>query len=111
MTPWIRNFSGQILPKEGNYTTYGDFKITGNQMEITELPWRVWTRDYKTFLEGLVQSDEIEDLREHHRDNQISFRFTVFNLQTYLKKEGQSALIKRFKLSKDISCNNMVLFV
>ena len=38
-------------------------------MEIKELPYRAWTRDYKTFLENMAQANEIDDISEYHKDN------------------------------------------
>ena len=41
---------------------------------MDELPIRKWTRDYKTFLEDLIQKDElVKDMREFHKDNTVDF--------------------------------------
>lgn len=46
-------------------------------MEIKELPYRCWTRDYKSFLEGMAQAGEIDDLKEYHKDNNVHFKFLI----------------------------------
>ena len=89
----------------------GQFVVRGSQVEITELPWRSWTRDYKSFLESLMQEGDIQDLREYHKDNSVRFVFHAApSVLKLLKKGDNSDFIKKFRLARDISCNNMVLF-
>ena len=69
-------------------------KLDDTTIEITELPIRVWTQDYKYFLEGLLTGDEapapgktkdkavqkapsIKDYKEHHTDTTVSFNITL----------------------------------
>ena len=56
MVPWYRNHIGEMIVQEGNtYLSQGAFKVLdGDVLEITELPLFKWTRDYKTFLEGMA---------------------------------------------------------
>jgi DNA topoisomerase-2 len=47
-------------------------------IEITELPIKKWTRDYKNFLEEKLESNkdkdnEIEDIKEYHSGNNVRF--------------------------------------
>ena len=89
-------------------------------VEISELPVREFTRDYKTFLEkNHIDNKEyagkkdfiIEDIKEYHIDNRISFVLKLnddyFN---EIKKLSNSELIKLFKLTSNIPTTNMVLF-
>ena len=78
MMPLYRNYSGAIEHKGDNglqFVFHGNLKKTGSyQVEITELPFRKWTRDYKNFLEELVMKDEIiKDVRELHTDDKVHF--------------------------------------
>lgn len=79
-------------------------------LEITELPFKKWTRDYKTFLEDLIQADEpdVTDIKEFHKDDSVRFEIIVPKLRELASQEG--AIEKKFKLTSTISLNNMVLF-
>ena len=50
MTPWYRGYSGKAtyVPESNGYAFKGTYSIKGsNQLEITELPIKKWTRDFK----------------------------------------------------------------
>ena len=68
MHPWYKGYSGSIeLQPDGRYLVTGHFnELDEDEIEITELPIGKWTRDYKNFLEDLMQKEIIEDLREYH---------------------------------------------
>lgn len=55
MTPWFKGFNGTIEPANEDRTSYivrGNYGIIGSdKLEISELPIKKWTRDYKNFLE------------------------------------------------------------
>ena len=61
MTPWYRGFKGDIsLSDTGNYTVSGKWKkIDKYTIQISELPIKRWTRDYKALLEDLIQSGDL----------------------------------------------------
>lgn len=73
-----------------------------------ELPLKKWTRDYKTFLEELAQADEIDEIKEYHKDNTVRFVLIVPGLKKLETQEG--GILKKFKLTSTVSVNNMVLF-
>ena len=75
MAPWYKNFIGSITPQDQGYQVKGLWsKKDRNTIEITELPIKKWTRDYKNFLEELMmQGETIEDLKEFHKDNTVHF--------------------------------------
>ena len=127
LMPWYKGFSGDIyetFDNKGNknYTVSGCININRETkcIEITELPVRTFIRDYKTFLEkNHVDNKEntakrefnIEDIREYHLDNKISFVLKLtpesYNEIQYRNKDE---LMKIFKLTTTISTSNMVLF-
>ena len=55
----------------------GKATLNDDTVEITELPVKKWTRDYKTFLEEqMVSKDgdpDIKDIREYHAGNRVHF--------------------------------------
>ena len=108
--PNYKGYTGNIELVNGKYMVTGKYDILDideGLLEITELPLGKWTRDYKTFLEGLAQKEEIEDIREYHKENRVHFQITVPKLAEIERKEG---IISKFKLQNSISISNMVMF-
>ncbi|CAM9564540.1 unnamed protein product, partial [Sphacelaria rigidula] len=65
MQPWYSGFAGSITPKagkkgfDGSYACMGIVnRIDDTTVEITELPVRTWTQNYKQFLESLLPGAE-----------------------------------------------------
>ena len=57
MAPWYRGFNGTTTYNSDNnsYVFSGSYEVTGHdRLEISELPIKKWTRDYKTFLEDMA---------------------------------------------------------
>ena len=54
-------------------------QVDETTLDVTELPVRKWTQDYKEFLEGLIKPEEkagpavLADYREHHSDADVHF--------------------------------------
>ena len=127
MIPWYKGFHGKIMESidnKGNttYISNGIINIDEEKeiVEISELPVKEFTRDYKTFLEkNHVDNKDytgkkdfiIEDIKEYHIDNRISFVLKLsddsFN---YIKRLSNDDLIKLFKLTSNLPTTNMVLF-
>ncbi|CAI7749967.1 unnamed protein product, partial [Closterium sp. NIES-54] len=117
--PWFRGFKGSVehnSNKDGrNYIVTGTInKVSDTVLEITELPIRTWTQNYKEFLEGMMVVNDknkepfIKDMREHHTDTTVHF-------EVHLSPEGMATaeaegLIKRFKLTASVATSNMHLF-
>lgn len=116
MKPWFKGYTGTIEPsaKERGFTVSGRYEVLDDDtIRITELPVRVWTRNYKNFLEELLNpkegEPEIEDMKEYHTNNTVDFvvRMVPGKLQEIMRNEG---IEKKFKLASSLSTNNMVLF-
>eukprot|EP00752_Nemacystus_decipiens_P012396 g10983.t1 len=143
MQPWYNGFAGSIEAKvgkkgfEGSYTVRGIVnRVDDTTVEITELPVRKWTQDYKQFLESLLVGAEdaksketkgkgkgkagdkdkektptrcIKDFKENHTDTSVHFTVTMSmdDLDALEKGDG---LYKYFKLETTVSTTNMVLF-
>ena len=58
-------------------------QVDDTTLDVTELPVRKWTQDYKEFLEGLIKPEEkagpavLADYREHHSDADVHFSLQV----------------------------------
>ena len=127
MLPWYRGFHGKIYEctdNKGNssFVSSGIINVDEEKeiVEINELPVHEFTRDYKTFLEkNHIDNKEntgkkdflIEDIKEYHIDNRISFVIKLtpesFN---QIKRLSNDDLIKLFKLTSNLPTTNMVLF-
>lgn len=119
MTPWYAGFCGRIVKskEEGKFEVAGIISYLGdNKAEITELPVKRWTQDYREFLEEHLPKGEkkkegnklLEDYQEHHSEKTVHFELS-------LSAEGNAQaekdnLEKAFKMRSSISLNNMMLF-
>eukprot|EP00041_Stephanoeca_diplocostata_P032247 m.1029066 g.1029066 ORF g.1029066 m.1029066 type:complete len:1509 (-) comp24112_c0_seq1:111-4637(-) len=130
LTPHFRGFTGTVTKDEkkaGRYNIQGRIeKIDETTLEITELPVREWTQDYKYFLEGLLTGEEgpgafqskskkteakepsIKDYKEYHTDTTVHFKVTLSEEQ--MAAAEAIGLNKRFKMETSIALSNMVLF-
>ena len=119
MHPWYKNFEGEIVEEvvkgEIRYSVAGKYEIKDETtLEISELPLRSWTTDYKDFLENLMAPKEknaqpfITDYKEHHTDQTVHFvvKMTPEKMEQ-AKKEG---IEKKFKLVSKVSTSNMHCF-
>ena len=76
-------------------------------LDITELPVRKWTQDYKDFLEGLIKPDVpgqpalLVDYHEHHSGANVHFSLQV-NESRLVDAMG-GGLIAKFKLTNKMS--------
>mmetsp|Transcript_42533 Transcript_42533/g.77927 ORF Transcript_42533/g.77927 Transcript_42533/m.77927 type:complete len:1238 (-) Transcript_42533:257-3970(-) len=117
--PWYRGFAGTIKPsgEKGKYDSIGvATELTGKAvgLEITELPLRRWTQDYKEFLQTMLPGSDkktkiqLGDVREYHSEGKCHFilKMTGHELKT-VKSEG---IENFFKLKTNIAETNMVLF-
>ncbi|KAL4420378.1 hypothetical protein ABPG77_002318 [Micractinium sp. CCAP 211/92] len=120
MKPWYRGFKGTIdeVPTK---TTGKSYQICGvisqlddTTLEISELPIRKWTQDYKEFLEELAKPEDknatpfIVDYKEYHTDTTVSFRVTL--TEGKMREALAAGLLDKFKLKTKISTGNMMLF-
>eukprot|EP00933_Yihiella_yeosuensis_P023929 TRINITY_DN18576_c0_g1_i1.p1 TRINITY_DN18576_c0_g1~~TRINITY_DN18576_c0_g1_i1.p1 ORF type:complete len:1287 (-),score=338.14 TRINITY_DN18576_c0_g1_i1:113-3973(-) len=117
MRPWYKGFTGTIKPAgRGKYTISGTATVSdnGKGIEITELPLRKWTQDYKEFLHTMLPGSDkpsklqAQDIREYHTENKV--HFIVKMGEETLKKAKEQGLKESFKLNSSLSETNMVLF-
>ncbi|CAE7817126.1 TOP2, partial [Symbiodinium microadriaticum] len=116
MTPWYRGFRGTVAAtdKPGRYETVGVAQRHGStRIEVTELPVRKWTQDYKEWIMDQLQADDgkratISEFREYHTDNTVHFSLAMLPDKVALA-EGRG-LEKFFHLKSTISTTNMHLF-
>ncbi|KAI9674189.1 MAG: DNA topoisomerase 2 [Caeruleum heppii] len=114
MSPWFRGWDGdvkQIAPDR--YKFSGKIKQTGdNEVEITELPIRVWTQDFKDKLEDIIKAEKIPSFIKDYTDynTHLKVHFIVQMEDKHMKLALEEGLEERFKLSKTIATSNLVAF-
>lgn len=109
MCPWYRGFKGSIVRTGQGYDVIGVVdKIDSATLEISELPIRRWTQDYKEFMQTLLEAQKIEDFKEYHTESNVHFVVKVSEAQmSALEKEGFE---KSLKMRTSFTTNNMVFF-
>lgn len=108
MIPWYKNFKGCITKLEkGRFLVKGNIEsVESNILNITELPIKVWSQNYKEkILEEMLSKGQITDIKDHSTDKDVNFFITL--AATNKTKEG---FLKQFKLETALSLNSMVLF-
>ncbi|KAK9061834.1 hypothetical protein SSX86_019018 [Deinandra increscens subsp. villosa] len=118
MDPWYKWFKGIIqkaTSKDTGYTTIGVYEENedNNSLNVTELPVRRWTQEYKEFLEAasLAGKDKepfIEEYNAHNDDTTVHFEIIMTADQ--MNKAKQEGLLKKFKLTTNLNTSNMHLF-
>lgn len=114
MQPWFRGFTGEVVDMGGDrYKFSGIIKETGDkEVEITELPIRTWTQDFKDKLEDIIKAEKvpsfIKDYKDYNTHSKVHF---VIQLdEKNMKAATSEGLEEKFKLSKTIATSNLVAF-
>lgn len=114
MKPWFRGFKGEVIangPDRWKFT--GIIKQTkDNEVEISELPVRMWTQDFKEKLEEILKAEKspsfIKDYRDYNTHEDV--HFDVIMDEKHMKAALEEGLEERFKLSKTMATSNLVAF-
>ncbi|KAF2145209.1 uncharacterized protein K452DRAFT_284608 [Aplosporella prunicola CBS 121167] len=115
MNPWFKGWTGQIEDIGGDrYKFTGTIRHTGaNEVEITELPIRVWTQDFKDKLEDIIKAEKtpsfIKDYNEYHTLTTVNFVVKMADDKN-MNAALEMGLEERFKLSKTMATSNLVAF-
>lgn len=142
MKPWYRGFLGSIEEETPDrYKVKGIWRrVSHDCIEVTELPIRKWTQDYKDFLEGLLlnslEKEKVKKMKERKRkrgskDEEEESTNKKANEEPFIKDYKEyhtntrvhfkiysdnfaemtdSEIEAKFKLTTTISLTNMHLF-
>lgn len=114
MKPWFRSWQGETEDIGGDrYKFSGMIQQTGdNEIEITELPVRMWTQDFKDRLEEIIKAEKvpsfIKDYTEYNTPVKVHFIVKLEDKQ--MKVALEKGLEDAFKLSKTMATTNLVAF-
>ncbi|KAL8764994.1 MAG: hypothetical protein Q9194_006737 [Teloschistes cf. exilis] len=114
MTPWFRDFKGtvtQTAPDRFKFS--GIVRQTGaNEVEITELPIRMWTQDFKDKIVDIIKAEKtpswIKDYDDYNTHKDV--HFIIRMEEKYMEAALKEGLEERFKLSKSVATSNLVAF-
>ncbi len=114
MKPWFRGWQGEVEDIGGDrYKFSGAIRQTGdNEVEITELPVRIWTQDFKDRLEDIIKAEKvpsfIKDYTEYNTPVKVHF---IIKLEDkHMGVAIERGLEETFKLSKTMATSNLVAF-
>lgn len=114
MKPWFRGFTGEVVDQGNDRWLFkGIIKKTGtHEVEITELPVRVWTQDFKDRLEEIIKAEKkpsfIKDYQDYNTHQKVHF---VIQLDPKNCKDADEVDWEaEFKLTKSLATSNMVAF-
>lgn len=114
MTPWFRDFKGTVTQMAPDrYRFSGIAKQTGdNEVEITELPIRMWTQDFKDKIVEIIKAEKvpsfIRDYDDYNTHTQV--HFVIRMEEKHMKAALEEGLEEKFKLSKSVATSNLVAF-
>ncbi|KAK1778558.1 DNA topoisomerase [Copromyces sp. CBS 386.78] len=116
MTPWFRGWKGTPESDGPNR-----FKFNGivevnpqnpNEVDVTELPIRMWTDDFKSKLEEIIRGDKgpswIKDYKEYNDHQTVHFIIALEEKQ--MSSALRDGLVEKFKLTKTVATTNLVAF-
>jgi len=124
LIPWYKNFKGKIIKYDDNtWISSGILTIDEkkNEINITELPIKLWTNDYKEFLEELIYEKKDGIFKSYtNMSSDIAVHFILkFNSDQFnninkmlntIDTDNLSQLYKYLKLYKTIKQSNMNLY-
>jgi DNA topoisomerase-2 len=81
-------------------------------VEITELPIRTWTQDFKDKLEEIIKAEKIPSFIKDYKDYNThkDVNFIIQMEEKHLAAAIEEGLEEKFKLSKSIATSNLVAF-
>jgi len=123
LDPWWIGFRGKVEKKDvKQWLTYGVYtwQDATKSVHVTELPVGTWTKDYKAFLDGMVQGqgqdslDQGKPVLRSFEDlyNDVDVNFTLYLEPSYysMAKKNPAEFEKRFHLTTSWKTSNMCCF-
>ena len=123
LDPWWIGFRGKVEKKDTKqWITHGlyEWNDSSRSVRITELPVGTWTKDYKAFLDGMVQGqgqDSLDGGKPVLRSfedlyNDVDVNFTLYLETPYYSsaKKNLAEFEKRFHLTTSWKTSNMCCF-
>ncbi|KAL8856049.1 MAG: hypothetical protein Q9178_007305 [Gyalolechia marmorata] len=114
MIPWFRDFKGVVTPLgQDRYKFSGIIRQTAaNEIEITELPIRMWTQQFKDKLVEILKGEKTPSFIKDYDDynTHLDVHFIIRMEEKYMEAALKEGLEEKFKLSKTLATSNLVAF-
>ncbi|OJJ49061.1 hypothetical protein ASPZODRAFT_60711 [Penicilliopsis zonata CBS 506.65] len=114
MQPWFRGFTGEVTAiAPDRYRFSGIIRETGEkEVEITELPIRMWTQDFKDKLEDIIKAEKVPSFIKDYKDynNHTKVHFVIQMDEKHMQAALKEGLMEKFKLSRTVATSNLVAF-
>ncbi|QSZ33541.1 hypothetical protein DSL72_005109 [Monilinia vaccinii-corymbosi] len=114
MMPWFRGWKGTPEPAgPDRYKFNGIIRETGStEVEITELPIRMWTDDFKARLEEIIKAEKVPSfIKDYKEFNDHKNVHMIIQLdEKHMKAALAEGLAEKFKLNKTVATSNLVAF-
>ena len=117
--PYYNGFTGDIIQVDkDSYISKGKYIVTGDKIEIIELPIGLWSSDYKNYLENLIynlKKSVFKSLQNHCTESKVHFVMKIVNKEMFKKllqpiNKYMNGIDKLFKLVRSINLTNMYLY-
>ncbi|KAF1911165.1 DNA topoisomerase [Ampelomyces quisqualis] len=114
MTPWYKGFTGTTETLAADRFQFtGIIRQTGeNELEVTELPVRYWTQDFKEKLEDIIKAEKtpafIKDYIDYNTPDRVHFIIKMED--KHMLNALQKGLEETFKLYAKQATSNLVAF-
>jgi len=117
LIPYYNNFTGKIFKYDDTtFISMGTLKIENNTVIITELPVKMWTYDYKEFLEDMIENKDsiFKSYQNLSSDTTIRFILKIDDMEQVEKLNVEDEnklnnLYKYLKLYKTLKISNLTL--
>ncbi|KAM0718656.1 hypothetical protein Q7P37_005727 [Cladosporium fusiforme] len=116
MKPWFRGWTGEVEDVGGERFKFsGRITETGEtEVEITELPVRLWTQTFKDRLEDIIKAEKspsfIKDYTEYNTPQKVHFIIKMEESKMKGCRGNEKVLEETFKLSSTMATTNLVAF-
>jgi len=114
MNPWFRGFTGEIVESGADRWKFsGRINHTGElEIEVTELPIRMWTQDFKDKLEEIIKAEKtpsfIKDYTEYNTPKTV--HFIIKMEEKHMQNALSRGLEDTFKMTTSMATSNLVAF-
>ncbi len=114
MTPWYRGWTGRVEQTAPDRYRFNGIarQLSDTEVEITELPIRMWTQDFKDRLEEIIKADKVPSFIKDYVDynTHVKVHFIVQMEPKHMKSALDEGLEEKFKLTKTLATSNLVAF-
>ena len=114
MKPWFRGFKGEVTQSATDKWTFSGIaqQINDSEIEVSELPVRMWTQTFKDKLEDILKAEKVPSFIKDYKDynNHKDVSFVIQMDEKCMEASLRDGLLQRFKLTKQMTTSNLVAF-